>query len=58
LPIGFSDTGTPVGLQLIAGPRKDARLLQVARTLEDRLGLTLTPIDPVVRHDLGSGQQS
>lgn len=51
LPVGFTDTGLPVGLQLIGPPRGEARLLQVARHLEEALALPLAPIDPIVRHD-------
>jgi amidase len=39
-----------VGLQLIGKPRGEARLLQIARYLEEALALPATPIDPVVRH--------
>lgn len=50
LPIGHLPNGLPVGLQLIGKPRGEARLLQIARHLEERLGLPARPIDPVVRH--------
>lgn len=46
MPAGFNDDGLPVGLQLIGPPRGEARLLQVALAVEDRLGLPATPIDP------------
>jgi len=46
LPAGFTPTGIPVGLQLIGPPRGEARLLQVALPLEERLGVGSTPIDP------------
>lgn len=48
LPVGFTTSGMPVGLQLIGPPRGEARLLQVARTLEQALNLPKTPIDPLV----------
>jgi len=35
-----------VGLQMIGGPRGEARLLAAAGVLEDDLGLKTLPIDP------------
>ena len=47
LPCGFTATGLPVGLQMVAPPRSDARLLAGAKVLEDILGVRgTTPIDP------------
>jgi amidase len=47
LPCGFTASGLPVGLQVVAPPRGEARLLAGARLLEDILGLRgTTPIDP------------
>jgi len=47
LPCGFTASGLPVGLQIVAPPRSEARLLAGARVLEDILGLRdTTPIDP------------
>ncbi|MGP9811727.1 amidase [Rhodopseudomonas sp. NSM] len=47
LPCGFTSTGLPVGLQMIARPRNEAGLLAGAALLEDVLGLRgSTPIDP------------
>src|ERR1700710_3026792 len=47
LPCGFTATGLPVGLQMVAAPRGEARLLAGARLLEDILGVRgTTPIDP------------
>ena len=47
LPCGFTASGLPVGLQLVAAPRGDAQLLAGAKVLEDILGLRgTTPIDP------------
>jgi amidase len=47
LPCGFTVSGLPVGLQMVAAPRGEARLLAGARVLEDILGLRgTTPIDP------------
>ncbi len=37
MPCGKTDTGMPVGLQLISAPFTDARLLQIAKTLEGML---------------------
>src|SRR5665213_213506 len=47
LPCGFTATGLPVGLQIVAAPRAEAPLLAGARLLEDILGMRgSTPIDP------------
>ena len=47
LPCGFTASGLPVGLQMVAPPRGEARLLAGAKVLEDLLGLRgTTPIEP------------
>jgi amidase len=47
LPCGFTASGLPVGLQMVAAPRSEASLLAGAKVLEDILGLRdTTPIDP------------
>ena len=47
MPCGFTASGLPVGLQVVAPPRGEAQLLAGARVLEDILGLrNATPIDP------------
>jgi amidase len=47
LPCGFTASGLPVGLQVVAPPRGEAQLLASANVLEDILGLRgTTPIDP------------
>jgi amidase len=47
LPCGFTASGLPVGLQLVAASRGEARLLAGAKVLEDLLGVRgTTPIDP------------
>ncbi|WP_407165596.1 amidase [Bradyrhizobium sp. ORS 111] len=47
LPCGFTASGLPVGLQMVAKPRAEAQLLAGAKVLEDVLGLRgTTPIDP------------
>ncbi len=46
LPIGFSDHGMPVGLQLIGPPRGEAKLLAVARAIELAVDFNGGPIDP------------
>jgi amidase len=47
LPCGFTAEGLPVGLQVVAPPRGEARVLAGAKLLEDLLGLkTSTPIEP------------
>jgi amidase len=47
LPCGFTASGLPVGLQVVAPPRGEAQLLAGAKALEDILGVRgTTPIDP------------
>ena len=44
---GFTASGLPVGLQMVAKPRGEAQLLAGAKVLEDILGVRdTTPIDP------------
>ncbi len=47
MPVGFTKSGMPVGLQLIGPPRGEARLLQVARFVEEAVQFPKTPIDPI-----------
>jgi len=47
VPVGFTDDGMPVGIQLIGPPHGEARLLAVARAVEQAVGGPLSPIDPV-----------
>lgn len=47
LPCGLTAAGLPVGLQMVAPPRAEGRLLAGARLLEELLGTPVkTPIDP------------
>jgi amidase len=47
LPCGFTASGLPVGLQMVAPPRGEAQLLAGAKVREDILGVRgTTPIDP------------
>jgi amidase len=47
IPCGFTRSALPVGLQIVAPTRGEARLLAGARCMEEILGLgALTPIDP------------
>src|SRR5215468_3111790 len=47
LPCGFTASGLPVGLQVVAPPRGEAQLLAGSKVLEDILGVrSSTPIDP------------
>lgn len=49
VPAGFTESGMPVGLQLIGPPRGEAKLLAVAQLVEDAVDVTgSTPIDPRV----------
>jgi amidase len=50
LPCGFTTSGLPIGLQMVAKPRGEAELLAGAKVLEDVLGMRgTTPIDPRVK---------
>jgi amidase len=47
LPCGSTGTDLPIGLQLVAPPRQEARLLAFARELEERFGVSgRLPIEP------------
>ncbi|HEV2508421.1 amidase [Bosea sp. (in: a-proteobacteria)] len=47
VPCGFTTSGLPVGLQIVAPPRCEARLLSAAALFEQAAGLNrLLPIDP------------
>jgi amidase len=47
IPAGFTRENLPVGIQIVAAPRGEARLLAGAKLLESILGLgAITPIDP------------
>ena len=47
VPCGFTQSGLPMGLQIITANRTDAKLLAVAKHIEDVLDLrNITPIDP------------
>lgn len=50
VPIGFSDDGLPIGVQLIGPPRGEAKLLAVAAAVELAVGGPNAPIDPNLRH--------
>ena len=50
VPCGFTKSGMPVGIQLIGPPRGDAKVLSVARVIEQVMDLGTAPIDPFVRH--------
>ena len=46
MPCGLTRAGLPVGLQVIAAPRAEAKLLAGAKLIEDLLGFRGTPVDP------------
>ena len=50
IPVGFTKSGLPVGLQLIGPPRGEAKVLSIARAIELAVGLMQTPIDPIITH--------
>ncbi len=49
IPCGFTPERMPVGLQLLGPPGGEAKLLAVAKAIEDALGGPLGPIDPITR---------
>jgi len=52
IPCGFTQGNMPVGLQIVAPNRGEAKLLAGAAFIEKVLGLgALTPIDPRVTHE-------
>lgn len=50
IPVGFSEEGLPIGIQLIGPPRGEAKLLAVAAMVEAAVGGPNGPIDPNIRH--------
>ena len=47
LPCGFTDSGLPVGIQIVGPPRREDRLLSAAAIFEEQNALPVqTPIDP------------
>ncbi len=46
VPVGFTSTGLPVGLQLVGPPRREDVVLAAGAVLEAELGLDMGPIDP------------
>jgi amidase len=47
IPAGFTGEKLPIGLQIVAPPRAEARLLAGAKLMEQVIGLgAITPIDP------------
>lgn len=51
LPAGFTADGRPIGLQIVAPPRGEGKLLAAALALEKVLALnTVAPIEPKVTH--------
>ena len=43
LPSGLAESGLPLGLQLVASPFAESRLLAVARWCEEAMGVELQP---------------
>lgn len=46
VPCGFTESGIPIGLQLVGRPRGDAELLGFASLFQKETGLSTDPIDP------------
>lgn len=50
VPVGFTESGLPVGLQLIGPPQREDVVLAAGAVLEAELGLDAGPIDPQGSH--------
>ena len=46
VPCGFTADGRPIGMQIVAAPRQEAKLLAAAALFEDTLALARLPMDP------------
>jgi amidase len=46
IPIGFSTDGLPIGIQILAHPRREADLFHLAAWIEREIALSRLPIDP------------
>ena len=46
VPVGFSKEGLPIGIQILAHPRREADLFQFAAWIEREIALSRLPIDP------------
>ena len=46
VPCGFTADGRPIGMQIVAAPRGEAKLLAAAALFEDTLALARLPMDP------------
>ena len=46
VPIGFSKDGLPIGIQILAHPRREADLFHLAAWIEREIALSRLPIDP------------
>ena len=46
VPIGFSRDGLPIGIQILAHPRREADLFHLAAWIEREIALSRLPIDP------------
>ena len=51
VPCGFTESGLPIGLQIVGPPRGEAQVLSAAALFEEAMGLAeKVPVDPVVKH--------
>ena len=46
IPVGFSRDGLPIGIQILAHPRREADLFRLAAWIEREIALPRLPIDP------------
>lgn len=51
MPIGFTESGMPVGIQLVGPPKGDALVLQVGLAVQRILSTGVSVIDPVIYRD-------
>ncbi len=59
MPCGFTASGLPVGLQMVAPPRGEAQLLSGARAMEDILGIARLDADRSASAEMnGAGEAS
>ncbi len=58
MPCGFSGSGLPIGLQIVAAPRQEDTLFQAGAALEDALGLIGRLLTPSGTAPCGHGSET
>ena len=47
IPTSISENGAPIGIQIMAKPHEEAKLLKFAKSLESQINIsTLLPVNP------------